>query len=630
MSAMLPSPSLVPVFISYAGDDLAVATDVRDLLEHSGITCWMAPRDVSPGAVWDEAILDAIAAAPAVLLLLSSHANSSLFVKNEINTAFAQGKPIVTFRLEDVFPGRSLQLYLATHHWTDAFPPPFAERVARVATAIRALLDEAGPAAPSLQAAPVTAQPERPAVAVLAFADMSPGQDHEYLCDGIAEELIAELGTADGIDVISRTSSFRFKGRSADIRDIGRELRATAVLEGSVRVSGPRLRVTVQLTTPSDGRQLWSQRFDRGFDDLFAVQDEIAREVARHVQGRLLTPVHPVAVEAFTAYLKGRHHWNRRTEPSLRASLPYFAEALEHDAHYAQAHAATGDAYLMLAVQGAEPPETAMPRARAAAERALAIRPLAEAHAVLACVHAFYDWQWLEAESGFLRALALAPSYASAHQWYAMNCLLPLGRTAEAMSNLEAALRYEPLSLAIQTSIGIAHYFAGRWADALAAFAHALQLDAGFALAHSFVGQTLVELEQHSAAIRSLEHAVALAGRSPETLGALGYALGRSGEVARAHDIDGELERLSGSRHVAASHRAHLRAGLGDADAAIRLLGDAVAARAPDVIWTHLRPAYKPLAAHRGYEATLRPLALPGPAAGPGEPAVQPGAAELG
>ncbi len=376
-------------------------------------------------------------------------------------------------------------------------------------------------------------------VAVLPFSDMSPAKDQECFCDGITEEIINALTQIPGLRVAARTSAFQFKGQARDARQIGNALNVAAVLDGSVRKDGNQLRITVELIGAVDGYHLWSRRFDRGLEDVFAVQDEIASSVVGTLTGRLeasrrvqTRAPRSKDLDAYASYLEGRYHWNKRTESELKKSVACFAEATARDPDFAEAHAGLADAYVTLGTHGALPPRDVMPRAKRAIDKALEIDGgLAEAHACRGCVRSVYDWSWSDAEHDFRQAISVNPSYPTAHHWYAINHLVPLGRFDEATDALHRALDLDPLSLAIKTSLGIKSYFAGQYDDAVRELSRAVELDESFGMARFFLGATYTELSKYAEALRELKAAIRCSGRSPEVLAALGYLHGVSGDV---------------------------------------------------------------------------------------------------
>jgi serine/threonine-protein kinase len=270
------------------------------------------------------------------------------------------------------------------------------------------------------------------ALAVLPFVNMSRDPDNEFFSDGITEELINALARVKGLRVTSSTSTFAFKGRGQDVREIGQRLSVSAVLEGSVRRAGNRLRVTAQLINTADGYQLWSESYDRQLTDVFEVQDELSRSIVSTLRPRLVGEdsgplVLPAtsSVEAYTAYLKGRYFWNKRTLDGYRRGIEFFEQALTRDPGYALAYTGIADCWAMLAFDyfGGVAPGEGMPRAKAAALEALALDDgLAEARSPLAVVAMLYDWDYVASEQQFRRALQIKPGYFPARLWYSSCC----------------------------------------------------------------------------------------------------------------------------------------------------------------------------------------------------------------
>ena len=438
-----------------------------------------------------------------------------------------------------------------------------------------------------------------PSVAVLPFADMSPGGDQDYLCEGLAEELIGALSKLDGLRVASRTSSFRTRASDGDIRDFGRQLGVGAVLEGSVQKAGDRLRISTRLINMEDGYDLWSERYDRKFEDVFNLQDEISQSIVAKLRGVLLgqraKPIVESATkstEAYELYLKGRYHWNKRTEEGLKRSVALFEEAIRLDANYALAHAGLADAYVTLGIYGTVAPATAMPGAMTAAERALSLdAKSAEAVSALGCVRALYIWDG-DAEADFRRAIELDPQSAKAHHWYASNYLMPLGRFAEARSELEIALRLDPLSPAIHATTGVLLYFERRFDAAIDQLSKTRDLEPAFGFAPYFIGQAYTQLARHDEAIAALSLAEKLTGRSPEVLAALAYARAMAGQPENARNMMAELIRMANERYVSPVLLSQVALGLGEKGRALDYLRQAYEIRAADLVWIGVRPVF--------------------------------------
>lgn len=460
-----------------------------------------------------------------------------------------------------------------------------------------------------------------PSVAVLPFTDMSPAKDQECFCDGIAEELINALTQIPGLRVAARTSAFQFKGQARDARQIGHVLNVGTVLDGSVRKHNSRLRITVELIGTGDGYQLWSERFDREMEDVFAVQDEIAASVVKTLKGQLTTKVPLVAphtrdLGAYASYLEGRYHWNKRTEDELEKSVECFKDAIERDPGYAVAYAGMADAYVTLGTYGARPPADVMPGAKRAVEKALEIDAgLAEAYACRGCVRSVFDWSWADAEQDFLRAIELNPSYPTAHHWYAINHLVPRGRFEDAGEAMQRALALDPLALAIRTSVGMKSYFAARYDVAVDELLRTIQLDDRFGMARAFLGATYIEQGRYHEALAEIEAALQLCGRTPEILASLGYLYGRSGNLAGARGVLEELRRLSSERYVSPGRLAQVHVGLGERAEALDRLEEAAAERAVDLAWLGVRPVFASLRGAPRVVALLKRIDVAAPPA---------------
>ena len=460
------------------------------------------------------------------------------------------------------------------------------------------------------------ARRDQPSVAVLPFTDMSPAKDQECFCDGIAEELINALTQIPGLRVAARTSAFQFKEQPQDARQIGRVLNVGTVLTGSVRKHDDRLRITFELIGTEDGYQLWSERFDRDIADVFAIQDEIAAAVVKTLKGQLTSHIPLVAphtrdLSAYTSYLEGRYHWNKRTEDDLRKSVACFDDAIERDPGYAVAYAGKADAYVTLGTYGALPPADVIPRAKRALQQALEIDDaLAEAYACRGCVRSVFDWSWAEAERDFLRAIELNPSYPTAHHWYAINHLVPRGRFEDADVALRRARDLDPLALAIRMSLGMKSYFAGRYDEAADELSRTIQLDTHFGMAHAFLGASYLEQGRYHEARAEIDVALRLCGGTPEILASLGYLHGRSGDRVTARQILDGLTRLSADRYVSPGRLAQVHVGLGERDEALTRLEEAAVEHAADMAWLGVRPVFASLSDEPRFVALLNKMGL--------------------
>ena len=433
-----------------------------------------------------------------------------------------------------------------------------------------------------------------PSIAVLPFTDMSSEGDQEYFCDGLADELIADLGRLEGVRVASRTAAFQFKGRALDLAEIGRRLNVGTILEGAVRKAGTRVRVTVQLTSVADGYQLWSERYDRTMDDIFAIQDDIARTTVDKLRVRLshgdISGVlgerarrRTEDTEAYQEYLRGRFHWNKRTPAGFQQAHVHFQHAVERDPHYALAHVGLADTFNVLGYYSVIPPSEAYPKAKAASSRALEMDDrLAEAHASRGFSLLFYDRDWDASEQSLRRAIELDPSYASGHQWLGWVQFVR-ERFREAVDSLRRAQKLDPLSPIIGCHLAYTLELSGQLSEAVDQLHATLLLNSSFALAHYHLGSIRLAQGRSDDAIQSLRTAVELSdGRIG--LSYLGLAFGVAGRREEARGVLERLEAESHARFTSPLDFALIQAGLGEPDKAFESLARAYDARISDLV----------------------------------------------
>ncbi len=498
----------------------------------------------------------------------------------------------------------------------------------------RALADaEAGQSRPTPAPAATAVVPRVAALAVLPFVNMSGDPENEFFSDGMTEELINALTRVEGLRVASRTSAFAFKGRDLDVREIGQRLNVTAVLEGSVRRAGNRLRVTAQLINAADGYHLWSDTYDRQLADVFEVQDELSRSIvgtlrprltggragtsaasAATVSGPLVVPA-TTSLEAYTAYLRGRFHWNMRTLDGYRKGIDCFEAALARDPDFALPYTGIADSWAMLAFDyfGGVPAADGMPRAQAAARRALELdETLAEAHSPLGVTSMLYDWDWTEAERRFRRALELKPDYVPALLWYSL-FLTVMCRHDESLAFIRRAAEIEPLGLIVHQSVARSLHYAGEHEEAVEHCLRLLEMDPGFVTAYETIVRPLCVLGRVAEAEAYAREGVARSGRWSLLLGALGHICGLVGKTAEAHAILAELDGLSRTRFVPRYHFAVVYYGLRDREKALGELARGMAERSGVILWTPIDPHLSWLWSDPDYQKIIRPLALPRP-----------------
>lgn len=453
------------------------------------------------------------------------------------------------------------------------------------------------------------------AIAVLPFEDLSAGGDYEYFADGMTEELMVQLSNVEGLRVVGRSSVFALKDQAIDVREVARRLNATAVLQGSVRQWGDSLRIAAQLTDGRDGYQLWAETYQRAARDVFAMQDDIAREIVRRLRGdvaatddeRSTAPPDPVA---FNLYLKGRYEWHRRTEQSLRAAADYFRQATELAPDYARAHAGLGDAYAVLGFYDFLPPREAFPAAEASARRALELESsLAEPHATIGYVALYHDWDWLRAEREFRRAIELAPAYSTAHQWYG-NLLTAMGRFDEATMRMEAAMELDPLSVIANAALGWVLYFSGDYDRAVAQYTRALELDPNFALAYLWRGMAHEERGDMAAALPDFERSVQLSGGSTLHVALHARALALAGQQAEARALVQDLHARQPTDYVPPYEMAKVYDALGDTAAALDALERAYEERSHSIAFLAVDPQLEGLRSKPRFQSLLRRAGL--------------------
>ena len=421
------------------------------------------------------------------------------------------------------------------------------------------------------------ASPASPlAIAVLPFANMSGVRENEYFSDGMTEELIHALGTVKGLEVAARTSSFAFKGKEATVQEIGQQLHVSHVLEGSVRQSGTRLRVTAELINAANGYRVWSNSYDREMKDIFQVQDEISQSIVSALSSTLggspnaVSRRAPRDLVAYDLYLKGDFFWNKRTSEGLQTAAAYFEQAITRDSTYALAYVGLADSYAVLAAFGYLEPKQTYALAKPAALHALALdSTLAEAHTSLGFIHLYYDLDPAAARREFVRALTLDPRYATAHlfdAWY----YLAVEDLPNAIKEVTAARDLEPLSLIINTRVGTMLRYAERYDEAEQQIRKTLELDANFAIGHDELARIVASNGRFGEAVVNARRSAELGYSHAD--GILGYSLALSGDKPAAQRIVDSLVTRSETEYVAPFDIGLIYAGLGDDAAAIRWL----------------------------------------------------------
>jgi len=531
--------------------------------------------------------------------------------EDEIIIDLPKGGYIPAFRLREKQPPEPVALEPVPAQQTPVWQPAVATLLVLAVIGISIYLLSRG------HTRTATARPaDLNSIAVLPFADLSPDRDQEYFCDGMTEEIIDALAKINGIRVVARTSSFAFKGKQQDIREIGKTLNVAAVLEGSVRKDGNRLRVTAQLNSVADGYHLWSETYERELKDVFTVQDEISRAIVNTLQVKLsargrMPASAPENVETYELYLQGRYHWSRWRSEGAEQAIHYFEAAIEKDPKYAPAYAGVAYSYCWLGFFGALPPNEAMPKARQAAEKALSLDDsLAAAHTALAYVKALYEFNWPVAEREFKRAIQLNAGDADAHFGYGITYLSPQGRLDEAVHEMIIARDLDPLSPVEANYLGLAYQFVGKRTEALAQYKKALELDPNFVEARLHLANFYLDPLKFKDFYAELDRAQAIANDTRiEPMRAFGMAV--EGRKAEALDLIHKCEKPGLGVPVQSTYIANVYAILGDKEQMYAWLDRAYADRDGMIVFASKQGCYRRYRSEPRFIALEQKIGLP-------------------
>jgi TolB-like protein/DNA-binding winged helix-turn-helix (wHTH) protein/Flp pilus assembly protein TadD len=459
----------------------------------------------------------------------------------------------------------------------------------------------------------------RPAIkslAVLPLKNLSGDASQEYLADGMTEALIGRLSEIHNLRVVSRTSATRFKDTHLSVPEIARTLQVDAIVEGSVIRDGNRIRVHAQLIRAATDEHFWSEAYDREPRDVLSLQSDVAQSIARKVEITIsgeeharLSAARTVDPEAYEAYLKGRYYWNKRTADSMPKAALYFEQAISKDPGFGAAYSGLADCNSGLAWHGFMSPAEVLPKAYAAAQKAVEIDPQsAEAHASLALVLE-HKWDWAGAEVEFKRALELNPQYANAHHWYG-DYLSIQGRHDEALVEAKHALELDPLNLMIGTWVGLRYYLARRYDVAIEQNRNTVDLDPNFAAAHLILGEGYVQQGKHKEGLDELRKAASLSGDSPLYIAQVGVSLALTRERKEALRIIRELQDISGKRYVSPYGVAQIYAALNDKEQTYRWLEIALRDRAVWMSYLAVDPVFDSIRSEARFRDFLRRVGL--------------------
>jgi TolB-like protein/DNA-binding winged helix-turn-helix (wHTH) protein/Tfp pilus assembly protein PilF len=501
-----------------------------------------------------------------------------------------------------------------------ARPPAPARRRAALALGAVALLVIAGFAAVFLDVGRPGA-PARIMLAVLPFQNLTGDPDQEYLCDGLTEEMIAQLGglQPSRLAVIARTSAIQYKNTAKRADEIGRELGVDFLLESSIRRTGDRIRIAAQLIDVGSQTHIWAEQSDHEMRDIVQLQRDIAAAITRRILASFAleqrpdpgTPRHSSNALAYEQYMRGRWHWAKDTPEGLQKGKDHFLKAIALDPAYALAYSGLADSYALLGSYNIMPISDSHPLGRDAALKALSLNEsLGQAHSSLAAILADYYWEWTEAERHFKRAIELEPNDVSALHFYSFYLALT-GRSAEALPIAQRAIRIDPLSLRAQVNLGVVWNMARRYDDAVSQFERTLDLDSGYAMTHAMLGLTYAYKSMPERAVAELVLARQAGGNRPDLIALHGYALARAGHTDEALATIDELHRLSKPRDPSAYLIAIVYVGVGDKNRAFEWLQKAVDARAWELPALKADTLFDPIRSDPRFAPLLDRLGLP-------------------
>ena len=622
------------VFLSYASEDAEAAQQLCNALRAAGIEVWFDRSELRGGDAWDRQIHERIRDCRLFVAIISAHteARDEGYFRREWRLAvdrthdMAEHKAFLvpvaiddTPELDAAVPEKFRQV-----QWTrlpvGSTPPAFVERIRQMLTpgesrALASSRPASGPpSTPSVlpSAAAASAAPEN-SIAVLPFVNLGGEADDEYFSDGLAEEILNALGQVEALRVAARSSAFSFRGKATDIPAIAGKLQVANVLEGSVRRAGQRIRVTIQLVDARTGFQVWSERYDRQMEDIFELQDDIARAITERLKVSLGAGVRrsTSSLQAYELYLKGRYYWAQRPQ-GIGEAIEYFERAIDKDPNYARARAGLADCYVTLGSweNGTMPPIEAMAKAKEAADKALELdERLAEAHTTLAYRTTHHDWDWACAEAQFQHAFELNPNYTVCHHWYS-HYLTAVGRTEESLKASKRCLELDPLDLVMNIHMAWHYHFARQYEQAIEQCWKTGELHPNsFWLAY-FFGLGYEQQGHVDRAIEEFRTSVRMSGNVTFTTAALGHLYGIAGKADEARAVYEELKARAERAYVPAYDIALVCTGMGWNDQALEYLARAHQERSGWMTYLKVDPRLDPLRRDARFVDLLRRVRL--------------------
>jgi TolB-like protein/Tfp pilus assembly protein PilF len=463
-----------------------------------------------------------------------------------------------------------------------------------------------------LVAGAATAQPIQ-ALAVLPLQNVSGDSAQDYFADGLTEELINSFAQINSLRVISRTSVMRFKGSTQSLPEIAKALSVDAVLEGTVRRDGDRVRISAQLVPASSDHAIWAEKYDRDVRDVLTLQGDVARAIAGEVKSKLnpveqarLSTARPVSPEVYEAYMRGRFFFSKRDPDGLRKSVELYEQAITSDPQYAPAYAGLADSYSLLGYGNTLAPKDAFPKAKAAALEALEINPnLAEAHASLGYIHMYHDYDYAESEREFKKAIEQNPNSAVAHWAYSV-LLSALLRPAEARKEIERAEQLDPFSTLVATDMGFELYYDRQYDKALAQLQLAIDMNPKAPMPHFWLGRTLQALGRYDEALKAYEDGGPGIKNAPPILAGVGHMYGVWGKKPEALRVLEELNQKSKTTYVSPWTKAIIYAGLGEKEKSLKYLEDAYQERSNWLVWLNRDPRWDPFRSDPHFQDLMR------------------------
>ena len=455
-------------------------------------------------------------------------------------------------------------------------------------------------------------------LAVLPLANLSASPEDEYFSDGMTEELIHALTKVPGMRVVAWNTALQWSARQQDRTAIREQLQVDALVTGSVRIAGPSLRVRAQMIDTASGVYLWSETFDRQMQDVFAIQEEIARNIVRTLRDQLALGAETAlagrsrsSLSAYDYYLKGRYYWHRRTPDDLARGIRYFEAAIAADANYAPAYAGLADGYALQVDYGVVRSAEGMPKVKAAASRAVELDPeLAEAYVSLALYHSHYERDWTRAGQLYREALRLNPGYATTHHWMATDYFVVLGRFDEALAAIDVARQLDPLSSIIHEGCGYIRMLMRQYDRALEEYRRLVEAHPTFFKGYTSMGRAYSLQGKYLDAVAMLEKGRSLGGDIPSILGALGQVYALAGEKQRARELLAQLGEKARTAFVTSTCFAIIHIGLGELSTALDWLEKGCERRDPSLTVLKVHPIYDPLRRKARFRALLKRLGL--------------------